>query len=58
MDGPVLTTIATAGKAVTYTLVMHYGPFSKRHRLIHNGGLPKFEALYGSLNVVNSAEIS
>ena len=31
--------------------------FSKRHRVVHNGGLPKFEALYGSLNIVNSAEI-
>ena len=31
--------------------------FSKRHRLVHNGGLPKFEVLYGSLNVVNPAEI-
>ena len=30
--------------------------FWKRHRLVHNGRLPKFEALYGSLNMVNSAE--
>ena len=32
--------------------------FSKRHRLVHKGGLPNFEVLYGSLNVVNPAEIS
>ena len=30
--------------------------FSKPHRVVHNGGFPKF--LYGSLNMVNSAEIS
>ena len=33
-------------------------PFTKRHRLVHNGGSPKLEALYGSLNMVNSTEIS
>ena len=33
-------------------------PFPKRHRLVHNGGFTKFEALYGSLNMVNSAEVS
>ena len=31
------------------------GPFPKRHRLVHNGGFPKFEALYCSLNTVVSA---
>ena len=33
-------------------------PFMKRHRLVHNGGSPKFEALNGSLNMVNSTRIS
>ena len=33
-------------------------PFTKRHRLVHNGGFPKFEALYCSLNMVNSVEFS
>ena len=33
-------------------------PFPKRHKLIHNGGFPKFEALYCSLNMVNSTETS
>ena len=33
-------------------------PFPKRHRLVHNGGFPKFEALYCSLNMVISTEIS
>ena len=33
-------------------------PFPKRQRLVHNGGFPKFEALYYSLNMVNSTEIS
>ena len=28
-------------------------PFPKRHRLVHNGGFPKLEALYCSLNMVN-----
>ena len=32
--------------------------FPKRHRLVHNGGFPNFEALYCSLNMVNSTEIS
>ena len=32
--------------------------FQKRHRLVHNGGFPKFEALYCSLDVLNSTEIS
>ena len=33
-------------------------PFPKRHRLVHNGGFPKFEALYCRVNMVNSTEIS
>ena len=33
-------------------------PFPIRHRLVHNGGFPKFEALYCSLNMVKSTEIS
>ena len=33
-------------------------PFSKNHKLVHNGGFPNFEALYCSLNIVNSTEIS
>ena len=32
--------------------------FLKRHGLVHNGGFQKFEALYCSLNVVGSTEIS
>ena len=31
-------------------------PFTKRHRLVHIGWSSKFEALYGSLNMVNSTE--
>ena len=33
-------------------------PFPKRQILVHNGGFPKFEALYCSVNMVNSTEIS
>ena len=34
-------------------------PFTKRHkRNVHNGGLPKFEALYCSPNMIRSTEIS
>ena len=33
-------------------------PFPKRRRLVHNGGFPKFEELYCSLNMVSSTEIS
>ena len=32
-------------------------PFPKRHRLAHNGGFLKFEALYCSLIMVSSTEI-
>ena len=32
--------------------------FPKRHRLVHNGGFPKFKTLYFSQNIVNSTEIS
>ena len=32
-------------------------PFLKRHRLVHNGGFPNLEAMYCSLNMVNSTEI-
>ena len=31
--------------------------FSKRHRLVHNSGFPKFEALYCGLDIVISTEI-
>ena len=33
-------------------------PFLNCHRLVHNGGFPKIEALYCSLNMVNSTQIS
>ena len=33
-------------------------PFPKLHRLVHNGGFPKFEAVYCIPNMVNSTEIS
>ena len=36
--------------------VSYIDPFPKRHRLVYNGGFPKFEALYCSLNMVNSTE--
>ena len=32
--------------------------FTKRHRLVHNGGFPKFEALHCSPNMTSSTEIS
>ena len=31
-------------------------PFTKRHRLVHNGRFPKFEALYWSLSMISSIE--
>ena len=31
-------------------------PFMKRHRLVHNGGFTKFEAVHWNLNMVNSIE--
>ena len=31
--------------------------FLKHHRMVDNGGFPKFEALYCSLNMVSSTEI-
>ena len=36
----------------------HIDPFPKRHKLVHNGGFAKFEALYCSINMVNSTGIS
>ena len=33
-------------------------PFPKRHKLVHNGGFPTFEALYSRINMVNWTEIS
>ena len=33
-------------------------PFLKGHKLVHNGGFPKFKALYYSLDMVNSTEAS
>ena len=33
-------------------------PFPTRHRLVHNGRFANFEALYHSLNVISSIEIS
>ena len=32
-------------------------PFPKRHRLVHNGGFPTFDALYCGQNMVSSTEI-
>ena len=32
--------------------------FPKRHRLVHNGGLPNLEALYCSLNMASSTKTS
>ena len=42
-----------------YSLLLNEAidPFPKRHRLVHNGGFPKFKALYFSQNMVNSIEI-
>ena len=39
-------------------LVIVIDPFTKRHGLVHNGGFPKFEALYCSSNMISSTEIS
>ena len=39
-------------------LIQVIDPFPKRHRVVHNGGFPKFEALYCSLNMVSSTKIS
>ena len=32
-------------------------PFTKRHKLVHNGGFPKFEVLYCSQNTVKPIRI-
>ena len=32
-------------------------PFTKRHKLVHNGKFPKFEALYCNQNTVKSIKI-
>ena len=32
-------------------------PFTKRQELVHNGGVPKFEVLYCSQNVVKLIKI-
>ena len=41
---------------ISYEYVMD--PFPKPHRLVHNGGFPKFETLYCSLYMGSSTEIS
>ena len=41
-----------------YFSLLAIDPFTKRHRLVHNGGFSKFEALYYSVNMVNSTETS
>ena len=33
-------------------------PFTKRHRLVHNGGFPKLEVLYCGQNTVKSIKDS
>ena len=40
------------------SVLQRINPFPKRHKLVHNGRFPKFEALYCSLNMVSSTEIS
>ena len=37
--------------------LFHIDPFTKRHKLIHNGGFPKFEILYCSQYTVKSVKI-
>ena len=54
--------VCRTGHVIT-SLQVHDWPlridsFTKRHKLVHNGGSSKFEALYGSLNIVNSTKIS
>ena len=57
---------ASGGKVVMcYFLVplsnmvcLFIDPFPKCRKLVHNGGFPKFEALYCSLNMVNLIEFS
>ena len=52
--------LSDQGKAATDSNLNEYNidPFPKRHRLVHNGGFTKFEALCCSLNMVNATEIS
>ena len=40
------------------TFENNISPFSKHHRLVHNARFRKFKALYFSLNMVSSTEIS
>ena len=35
----------------------HIDPFTKRHKLVHDGGFPKFEVLHCSQNTVKSIKI-
>ena len=44
--------------AITTETKHFIDPFLKRHRLVNNGGFPKFKVLYCSLNVVSSFEVS
>ena len=37
---------------------LNINQFTKRHRLVHDGGFPKFEAVYCSPSVGSSTEIS
>ena len=35
----------------------HIDPFTKRHKLVHNGRFPKFEVLYCSCDTVKPIKI-
>ena len=44
--------------SILMNTVYSIDPFHQRHKLVHNGGFSKFEALCCILNVVNLNEIS
>ena len=50
--------LKTFVEKVLIRILLDIDPFPKRHKLVRNGGFPKFEALYYSLNMVNSTETS
>ena len=55
-----MQTFATVGLFISgldISTTVAVDPFPKRHRLVHNGGFPKLEALYCSLDMVSANEI-
>ena len=53
----ILCTFKLKENANNFAVWAYVDPFTKRHKLVHNDGFPKFEVLYCSQNTVKSIKI-